>query len=256
MFRTVLSIILNLFFVLSDITIRLDESDALSASSCHEGEPERFVSTGSTGRRVSFNESTLYEQEKTAQDKGRRSEGRPVWSASGLFLNLMKDEWLLLRLIRYTLTEGDFHHLKKARLTHLHLPPAPCDLKILTIMECDSADSSTVNISEAAAPKLPLAIYQVTYLLVLVSLYMVFRITEECVWMLLINIHFPPQPAERRVPEWLGQGLSGGLPGDPHHSIILDQGLHQTLSTMKAQHIRSQTVSSILFLSFFSWPYT
>ncbi|XP_024922048.1 uncharacterized protein cbarpa isoform X2 [Cynoglossus semilaevis] len=167
-----------------DITIRLDESDALSASSCHEGEPERFVSTGSTGRRVSFNESTLYEQEKTAQDKGRR----------------------------YTLTEGDFHHLKKARLTHLHLPPAPCDLKILTIMECDSADSSTVNISEAAAPKLPLAIYQ---------------------------------PAERRVPEWLGQGLSGGLPGDPHHSIILDQGLHQTLSTMKAQHIRSQTMEAI-----------
>lgn len=62
---------------------------------------------------------------------------------------------------RYTLTEGDFHHLKKARLTHLHLPPAPCDLKILTIMECDSADSSTVNISEGAAPKLPLTIYQV-----------------------------------------------------------------------------------------------
>lgn len=59
--------------------------------------------------------------------------------------------------LRYTLTEGDFHHLKKARLTHLHLPPAPCDLKILTIMECDSAGSSTNNISEAT----PVTIYQV-----------------------------------------------------------------------------------------------
>uniref|UniRef100_A0A673AIC1 CACN subunit beta associated regulatory protein b n=1 Tax=Sphaeramia orbicularis TaxID=375764 RepID=A0A673AIC1_9TELE len=117
-----------------EITIRLDESDALSASSCHDGESERFVSTGSTGRRVSFNESALYEQEKTTQDKGRR----------------------------YTLTEGDFHHLKKARLTHLHLPPAPCDLKILTIMECDSNESSTVNINETPASKLPLSIYQVT----------------------------------------------------------------------------------------------
>ncbi|XP_019966169.2 voltage-dependent calcium channel beta subunit-associated regulatory protein [Paralichthys olivaceus] len=167
-----------------EITIRLDESDALSASSCHEGESERFVSTGSTGRRVSFNESALYEQEKTTQEKGRR----------------------------YTLTEGDFHHLKKARLTHLHLPPAPCDLKILTIMECDSADSSMVNICETAAPKLPLTIYQ---------------------------------PSERRVPDWLGQSLSGGLPGDPHHSIILDQGLRQTSSAMKAQHTRSQTMEAI-----------
>ncbi|XP_068605018.1 voltage-dependent calcium channel beta subunit-associated regulatory protein [Brachionichthys hirsutus] len=115
-----------------EITIHLDDSDALSAASRHDGESERFVSTGSTGRRVSFNESALYEQDKTTQDKARR----------------------------YTLTEGDFHHLKKARLTHLHLPPSPCDMKILTIMECDSTESSTVNISESAAPKPPLAIYQ------------------------------------------------------------------------------------------------
>ena len=39
---------------------------------------------------------------------------------------------------RYTLTEGDFHHLKNARLTHLHLPP----LKIVTIHECDSGEAS------------------------------------------------------------------------------------------------------------------
>lgn len=67
----------------------------------------------------------------------------------------------LCPVLRYTLTEGDFHHLKKARLTHLHLPPAPCDLKILTIMECDSAASSTNNISEATPPNLPVTIYQV-----------------------------------------------------------------------------------------------
>uniref|UniRef100_A0A1A8NFI3 Chromosome 19 open reading frame 26 n=1 Tax=Nothobranchius pienaari TaxID=704102 RepID=A0A1A8NFI3_9TELE len=150
-----------------EITIRLDESDALSASSCPDGESERFVSTG---RRVSFNESALYEQEKGTQEKGRR----------------------------YTLTEGDFHHLKKARLTHLHLSPAPCDLKILTIMECDSAESSSINICETAAP---LTIYQ---------------------------------PAERRLPDWMGQSLSGGLPGDPHHSTVLDQGRRLSSSTMEA----------------------
>ncbi|KAM4727995.1 voltage-dependent calcium channel beta subunit-associated regulatory protein [Anableps anableps] len=165
-----------------EITIRLDESDGLSASSCHDGESDRFVSTGSTGRRVSFNESALYEQEKNTQEKGRR----------------------------YTLTEGDFHHLKKARLTHLHLPPAPCDLKILTIMECDSTESSTINISETAAPKLPLSIYQ---------------------------------PAERRVPDWMGQSLSGGLPGDPHHSTVLDQGDRRSSSVLKSQ--RSQTMEAI-----------
>ncbi|XP_019117846.1 voltage-dependent calcium channel beta subunit-associated regulatory protein [Larimichthys crocea] len=167
-----------------EITIHLDESDALSASSCHDGESERFVSTMSTGRRVSFNESALYEQEKTTQDKARR----------------------------YTLTEGDFHHLKKARLTHLHLPPAPCDLKILTIMECDSTESSTLNISETTAPKLPLTIYQ---------------------------------PTERRVPDWMGQSLSGGLPGDPHHSTILDQGPRQASSAMKTQHTWSQTMEAV-----------
>lgn len=67
----------------SEITIRLDESDALSASSCHDGESERFISTGSTGRRVSFNESALYEQEKTTQDKGRRYSSTEL----GIFLS-------------------------------------------------------------------------------------------------------------------------------------------------------------------------
>uniref|UniRef100_A0A3B4AW17 CACN subunit beta associated regulatory protein b n=1 Tax=Periophthalmus magnuspinnatus TaxID=409849 RepID=A0A3B4AW17_9GOBI len=145
---------------------------------CHDGDSERFVSTGIIGRRVSFNESALYEQEKTAQDKGRR----------------------------YTLTEGDFHHLKKARLTHLHLPPAPCDLKILTIMECDSTESSTVNINETAASKVPLSIYQ------------------------------------RRV---LGDPLDwvGGLPGDPHHSVIMDQSKQSSL-VRRPPHTRSQTMDT------------
>ncbi|XP_056149868.1 uncharacterized protein LOC130124439 [Lampris incognitus] len=177
-----------------EITIRLDESDALSASSCHDGETERFVSTGSTGRRVSFNESALYEQDRTTQDKGRR----------------------------YTLTEGDFHHLKKARLTHFHLAQAPSALKILTIMECESTESSTVNISEKSAPPPPLTIYQ-----------------------------FPSsaQPPERGMPteplDWMGQSISGGLPGDRHHSTVLDQTPGQTSPTMKSQHTRSQTMEAV-----------
>ncbi|KAM7400806.1 hypothetical protein PAMA_005132 [Pampus argenteus] len=75
-------------------------------------------------------------------------------------------------------------------------------------MECDSTESSTVNISETPTPKLPLTIYQ---------------------------------PTERRVPDWMGQNLSGGLPGDPHHSIIVDQAS----SAMKTQHTRSQTIEAI-----------
>lgn len=59
---------------------------------------------------------------------------------------------------RYTLTEGDFHHLKNARLTHLHLPP----LKIVTIHECDLGEASAATPPHAAAPKANLAIFQVS----------------------------------------------------------------------------------------------
>ncbi|XP_029580521.1 voltage-dependent calcium channel beta subunit-associated regulatory protein-like [Salmo trutta] len=145
-----------------DITIRLDESDALFASSCHDEETDRFMSTCSTGRRVSFNESALYEKESQTQDKGRR----------------------------YTLTEGDFHHLKKARLTHLHMAPPPSTLKILTIMECESTEISSLNVNKPPASKLPL---------------------YQC--------------SERAVPTWLGQSSSGALPGDTHHYILLDPRL-------------------------------
>ncbi|KAM5309355.1 voltage-dependent calcium channel beta subunit-associated regulatory protein isoform 1-T2 [Glossophaga mutica] len=94
-----------------------------------DAETERFLSTSSTGRRVSFNEAALFEQSRKAQDKGRR----------------------------YTLTEGDFHHLKNARLTHLHLPP----LKIVTIHECDSSEASATAMPHPTAPsKASLAIFQ------------------------------------------------------------------------------------------------
>lgn len=60
---------------------------------------------------------------------------------------------------RYTLTEGDFHHLKNARLTHLHLPP----LKIVTIHECDPGEASVTTVPHpAATPKASLAIFQVS----------------------------------------------------------------------------------------------
>ncbi|XP_029469252.1 voltage-dependent calcium channel beta subunit-associated regulatory protein [Rhinatrema bivittatum] len=95
-----------------EITIRVDEADCLSTSSYRDAESERFLSTCATGRRVSFNEAALFDQSKKAQEKGRR----------------------------YTLTEGDFHHLKNARLTHLHVPsPA---LKIVTIHECESSENN------------------------------------------------------------------------------------------------------------------
>ncbi|XP_006898068.1 PREDICTED: protein Dos [Elephantulus edwardii] len=94
-----------------------------------DAETERFLSTTATGRRVSFNEAALFEQSRKAQDKGRR----------------------------YTLTEGDFHHLKNARLTHLHLPP----LRIVTIHECDAGEASAAPAPHpASAPKATLAIFQ------------------------------------------------------------------------------------------------
>ncbi|MBN3309756.1 CBARP protein, partial [Amia calva] len=112
-----------------EITIKVDESDCLSSSSYHDVETERFLSTGSTGRRVSFNEASLFDHGKKTQEKGRR----------------------------YTLTEGDFHHLKNARLTHLHLPPPT--LKIVTIHECESSENS-IAMTTHPASKSSLSIFQ------------------------------------------------------------------------------------------------
>lgn len=62
---------------LTDITIRMESTDTLSTSSCHGDEnTERFQSSVYTGRRVSFNETAIYEQSKKNQEKGRRSGNR------------------------------------------------------------------------------------------------------------------------------------------------------------------------------------
>lgn len=56
----------------------VDESDCLSMASSHNQETERFLSTGTTGRRVSFNEAALFDHGKKAQEKGRRSESQHI----------------------------------------------------------------------------------------------------------------------------------------------------------------------------------
>uniref|UniRef100_A0A7M4FCF4 CACN subunit beta associated regulatory protein n=1 Tax=Crocodylus porosus TaxID=8502 RepID=A0A7M4FCF4_CROPO len=109
----------------------VDDPDCLSSSSYRDVETERFLSSSSsTGRRVSFNEAALFAQSKKTQEKGRR----------------------------YTLTEGDFHHLKNARLTHLHLPPPA--LKIVTIHECESSENSLAMTPRLPPAKPRLAIFQ------------------------------------------------------------------------------------------------
>ncbi|XP_010561576.1 PREDICTED: protein Dos [Haliaeetus leucocephalus] len=114
-----------------DITIKVEDPDCLSSSSYRDVENERFLSSSSsTARRVSFNEAALFDQGKKTQEKGRR----------------------------YTLTEGDFHHLKNARLTHLHLPPPA--LKIVTIHECESSENSLAMTPRLPPPKPGLAIFQ------------------------------------------------------------------------------------------------
>ncbi|NWH78530.1 CBARP protein, partial [Piaya cayana] len=110
----------------------VEDPDCLSSSSYRDVESERFLSSSSsTARRVSFNEAALFDQGKKTQEKGRR----------------------------YTLTEGDFHHLKNARLTHL--PPAPPALRIVTIHECETSESSPAMAPCPPLPKPGLAIFQV-----------------------------------------------------------------------------------------------
>ncbi|XP_053906382.1 voltage-dependent calcium channel beta subunit-associated regulatory protein [Cuculus canorus] len=114
-----------------DITIKVEDPDCLSSSSYRDAESERFLSSSSsTARRVSFNEAALFDQGKKTQEKGRR----------------------------YTLTEGDFHHLKNARLTHL--PPAPPALRIVTIHECETSENSPAMAPCPLLPKPGLAIFQ------------------------------------------------------------------------------------------------
>ncbi|XP_048415956.2 voltage-dependent calcium channel beta subunit-associated regulatory protein isoform X2 [Stegostoma tigrinum] len=116
-----------------EITIKIDDSECLSMGSCHDLEAERFLSTCSTGRRVSFNEASLFDHGKKTQEKGRR----------------------------YTLTEGDFHHLKNARLTTLHISPP--SLKIVTIHECESSENNSLAMTTQApsSSKTNLSIFQI-----------------------------------------------------------------------------------------------
>uniref|UniRef100_A0A8C7F2X8 CACN subunit beta associated regulatory protein n=1 Tax=Oncorhynchus kisutch TaxID=8019 RepID=A0A8C7F2X8_ONCKI len=124
----------------------------LSDLSHMDMETERFLSTGTQGgRRVSFNEAALFNHGRKALDKGRS-----IYIASALnSLNCFSTVFHL----RYTLTEGDFHHLKNARLTHLHIPPLA--LKIVTIHECESSEISIAMTTRPAA-KSSLSIFQVT----------------------------------------------------------------------------------------------
>uniref|UniRef100_A0A8C1KSS4 CACN subunit beta associated regulatory protein b n=1 Tax=Cyprinus carpio TaxID=7962 RepID=A0A8C1KSS4_CYPCA len=110
----------------SDVTIRIESGESMSTSSCHgDTDADHFLSASVIGRRVSFNEAAIYEQSAKDQEKGRRSDTH-------------------IKVKRYTLTEGDFHHLKKARLTHMQLPA----LKILTILECDSPENSVTLLQQ------------------------------------------------------------------------------------------------------------
>ncbi|KAJ7308484.1 hypothetical protein JRQ81_009036 [Phrynocephalus forsythii] len=142
-----------------DITIKVDDPDCASSSSYRDVESERFLSSGSaTGRRVSFNEAALFEQSKKTQEKGRR----------------------------YTLTEGDFHHLKNARLSHLPLPPSAA-LKIVTIHECESSENSIAMTPHRPPAKPNLAIFQ---------------------------------PMERSLPQTALTGHGSALPGDTFNSTV------------------------------------
>ncbi|KAL7842320.1 hypothetical protein SRHO_G00240090 [Serrasalmus rhombeus] len=168
-----------------DITIRMESTDTLSTSSCHgDADTERFQSSAYTGRRVSFNETAIYEQSKKNQEKGRR----------------------------YTLTEGDFHHLKKARLTHLHI--APPAMNILTIMECDSPENS-ITLREQTQHKPSLSIFQ---------------------------------PGESGLPDspvsWSSQSPSCALPGDTFNSI-LDSSFTPSGAEHSSEPPRSRTMEVI-----------
>ncbi|NWQ83332.1 CBARP protein, partial [Columbina picui] len=166
----------------------VEDPDCLSSSSYRDAESERFLSSSSsTARRVSFNEAALFDQGKKTQEKGRR----------------------------YTLTEGDFHHLKNARLTHLHLPPPA--LKIVTIHECESSENSLAMTPRLPPPKPGLAIFQV-------SPHTWEARTKEpswagggrgCVWS-PASTHSPPDPQFAAAPRsGKAAGAGSGSPGEP-----------------------------------------
>ncbi|KAM9329142.1 voltage-dependent calcium channel beta subunit-associated regulatory protein [Gastrophryne carolinensis] len=148
-----------------DITIRIEDAETLSALGLRDAESERFLCTASSGRRVSFNEGALCGQEKREHERGRR----------------------------YTLTEGDFHYLKNARLTLPPLPSLPPSaLHILTIHESEGGDSSSSGgaseTHHTSPSKSNISIYQPP--------------------------RSPPPPLTR-----LSLSLTSALPGDSYNSV-------------------------------------
>ncbi|TSP09067.1 Voltage-dependent calcium channel beta subunit-associated regulatory protein [Bagarius yarrelli] len=173
-----------------DIIVRMESTDTLSTSSCHGDEnTERFQNSVYTGRRVSFNETVIFEQSKKNQERSK-----------------------VRKWTRYTLTEGDFHHLKKARLTQLHVaPPAP---NILTIMECDSPENS-ITLREKPQHKQSLSIFQ---------------LGESTL-------------SESQLP-WSSQNPSCALPGDTLNSV-LDTSFISSTSEGSSEPPRSRTVEAM-----------
>lgn len=58
-------------------------------ASSHDQETERFLSTGPTGRRVSFNEAALFDHGKKAQEKGRRLESQHKQRSPHLLISVL-----------------------------------------------------------------------------------------------------------------------------------------------------------------------
>lgn len=81
----------------------MDESECLSMASSHDQETERFLSTGTTGRRVSFNEAALFDHGKKTQEKGRRSDTHTHHTRDSTAVNLktshLTPTWCLLALL-------------------------------------------------------------------------------------------------------------------------------------------------------------
>ncbi|XP_041435833.1 voltage-dependent calcium channel beta subunit-associated regulatory protein isoform X1 [Xenopus laevis] len=148
-----------------EITIRVEDAESLSTTALRDMESERFLCTTSSGRRVSFNEGALSGQERKDREKGRR----------------------------YTLTEGDFHYLKNARLTFQPLPSLPpTALQILTIHESEGGESSSSGGASETRPPSPSKSN--------------------------ISIYQPPRSSPAPVTR-LSLSLSSALPGDMYNSV-------------------------------------
>ncbi|CAB1326642.1 unnamed protein product, partial [Coregonus sp. 'balchen'] len=101
-----------------DITIRLDESDALSASCCHDEETDRFMSTCATGRRCESTESSSLNVNEPPAPK------LPLYP---LYQSSERSAPAWLGQSSSNTLPGDIHHniLLDSRLSHS--PPIPME---------------------------------------------------------------------------------------------------------------------------------